>query len=225
VSTYPGLQGGVHRFGPDEVVRWWKLSTYFLPALAELDPSASGPFPTPIPPAPVKVPLVTPPPGPFPLGGPWDQIVIELTGRRWLLGKPGVYRTEDPADQWIYTELRAERVERLFRVRGIKVPDSLGQTDGPEGERLPVILGDVGSKPTIRGVEVDPLTPARHAVITALLNVWPKGLTKDKLATESGHGDAVNLLKQIRKSSPLWKSVILLPGKTGRGLGYRIAPK
>lgn len=89
--------------------------------------------------------------------------------------------------------------------------------------RPPVQLGKPTDPPKIRGVEVQRLTPGKYNVISTLLKVWPKGLSKDGLADKSGHPDAVNMLKELSGQCPRWKEVIVLPGTEGRGEGYRIA--
>lgn len=66
-------------------------------------------------------------------------------------------------------------------------------------------------------IEIEKLTPARYAVVKALLLAGEKRLTKDELAEKSGKVDAVNILKRLAKSSALWKSVIFLAGSTGGG--------
>lgn len=96
----------------------------------------------------------------------------------------------------------------------------------PEIKVIPgpaVVLGRVGAKPTVFGKELDVLTPARHNVIQALLKVWPEGLSKDELPRKSGHRDAVNVIKTVKKLSDEWNAAVLTPGRSGRGLGYRIA--
>jgi len=85
----------------------------------------------------------------------------------------------------------------------------------------PVILGKPGEKTIVRGKRKDRLTLPRHNVIKALLAAGDDGLSKDSLATESGHGDAVGILKRLAKSDPDWKTVIKLAGKPGGR--YRIS--
>jgi hypothetical protein len=111
----------------------------------------------------------------------------------------------------------------LLRVGPTRIPSGGEQAPEAPSPGPPVILGKPGEKPKIRGKEVPSLTVARYNVVMTLLKVWPNGLSKDELPDKSGHPDAVNVIKEVRKLSPEWESVILLPGRTQRGLGYRIA--
>jgi hypothetical protein len=83
-----------------------------------------------------------------------------------------------------------------------------------------VVLGNFGEKPVVDGKELDPLTVPQHNVIRALIDAGDKGLSKDKLATKSGHGDAHRILKRVAESDPAWASRIQLAGRPGGG--YRI---
>jgi hypothetical protein len=80
----------------------------------------------------------------------------------------------------------------------------------------PVKLNEKDHSAIVLGVRKDGLTDARFAVIQALLKVWPEGLSKDQLVRQSGHDDAVNVLKRLAKSDQDWGKVIQLPGKPGR---------
>lgn len=82
-----------------------------------------------------------------------------------------------------------------------------------------VILKGQGERPIVLDEEQEQLTIPGYKVIRALLEA--KGsLTKDELVKNSGHEDAVNILKRL-KNKPGWEKVIQLPGKSGRG--YRIS--
>jgi hypothetical protein len=59
------------------------------------------------------------------------------------------------------------------------------------------------------------LTTAQYDVVEALLAASDDGLSKDELATNSKHDDAVNVLKRLAKSDPDWGTVIRLAGKKG----------
>jgi hypothetical protein len=85
-----------------------------------------------------------------------------------------------------------------------------------------VVLQGENAPPIIRGKEMpEPLSRERYHVIKAVLDTWPNGLKKDALIKRSGHSDAVNIFKTLKRSSPEWDSALLLPVK--RGVGYRIA--
>jgi|GEM_PF-6004372 len=90
---------------------------------------------------------------------------------------------------------------------------------GPTGP--PVTLGKSGDEPIVRGKRKGRLTLPRHNVVEALLAASDDGLSKDSLATESGHSDAVNILKRLAESDPDWKAVIKLAGRPGGR--YRIS--
>ena len=64
---------------------------------------------------------------------------------------------------------------------------------------------------------------ARFNIIKALIDANEKGLTGDELVTKSGHGGAVNTLKNLAKSDADWEAVISLPGQPGGR--YRIVWK
>src|SRR5271157_2793749 len=61
----------------------------------------------------------------------------------------------------------------------------------------PVFLGKPGEEPVVRGKRKGRLTLPRHNVIEALLAAGDDGLSKDSLASKSGHADAVNILKRL----------------------------
>lgn len=85
-------------------------------------------------------------------------------------------------------------------------------TNGPS-----VVLGDPGRPCAVRGKEKKPLTDAQRAVVAALIEAGPNGLTKDSL--ELIRPSARRILKQLQQDCD-WAQVILMPGQTnGR---YRI---
>ena len=63
------------------------------------------------------------------------------------------------------------------------------------------------------------LTVPRFAVVKALVEQYPGTCTKDELVTKSGRDGAVNVLKGLRSSDPVWEAVIKLAGKAGGGYG------
>jgi hypothetical protein len=109
--------------------------------------------------------------------------------------------------------------EILARSKAATAPPN----ETPKPPSPPVILGDLGDKPRVRGEEVPPLNKPRFDVIKALLDVWPKRLSKDELIAKSGHQDAVGILRRLAKHKrrPEWASVIELAGE--RCVGYGIA--
>jgi hypothetical protein len=78
-----------------------------------------------------------------------------------------------------------------------------------------VILGQRGEHVFVSGIEKRRLSDAQYDVISTLLKVNDKGLGKDQLASQSGHGDAVRVLKRLSRADEDWRNVIVLPGKTG----------
>jgi hypothetical protein len=77
------------------------------------------------------------------------------------------------------------------------------QSAGP-----PVILGKFGDEPIVNGKRKARLNKPRFDVIEALLAAGDDGLSKDSLATESGHGDAHRILGRLAQSDADWKAVI-----------------
>jgi hypothetical protein len=75
--------------------------------------------------------------------------------------------------------------------------------------------------PLVDGKEKGLLTEPQYNVVLALLEAGESGLSKDELIKKSGHPSAVRILKNLSRSGPDWRSVILLPGR--RGLRYRLA--
>lgn len=156
----------------------------------------------------------------------WDAL-LKAYGHLHELRMHGFDVPEAPEPRYVQmTEDEAADKLRCIAVR-LEAGDR-GPVESPASRadepRASVWLGKPGDRPKIRGKHVPRLTPARYNVIKALLDRWPDGLSKDELVTESGHGDAVNIVKTIYKLSPEWTSAIKLPGREGRGEGYRILP-
>ena len=82
-----------------------------------------------------------------------------------------------------------------------------------------ILLFGRGENPVVNGVEKDHLSTAQYDVVLALLEAGDKGLTKDMLDHQSGHGDARKTLKRLAKDDD-WNTVISFPGVSGRG--YRL---
>jgi len=83
-----------------------------------------------------------------------------------------------------------------------------------------VILGKRGDDPIVRGNKKARLLVSQYNVIKALLDAGDEGLSKNALEEKSGHTDAVNILKRLRKDAD-WERVIQL-GKRAGGR-YRIS--
>jgi len=79
-----------------------------------------------------------------------------------------------------------------------------------------------GEQPKVRDKKKPILTAARYNVVQALIESGDAGLRKDALSHESGHSDALGVLKRLAESDRDWKAVICFPGKHGQGKGYRI---
>ena len=75
-------------------------------------------------------------------------------------------------------------------------------------------------EPIVKDKKKPTLNNPQYDVVLALLKTGDKGLTKDRLDRESGHGDARKILKRLSDADPDWQSVISFPGTTGKG--YRI---
>jgi len=78
-----------------------------------------------------------------------------------------------------------------------------------------VVLGKRGDEPTVNGKRKKRLTTARYDVVNALLVAGDDGLSKDSLATESGHGDGHRILGRLAKSDSDWELVIQMAGEPG----------
>jgi len=96
----------------------------------------------------------------------------------------------------------------------------------PAGDSPPIADGGTvqlqgRGKPVVVDGKAKPLlTRAQYDVIEVLLNAGEKGLTKDELESQSGHGGARQILRLLANSDPDWADVISFPGAPGRG--YRI---
>ncbi len=120
---------------------------------------------------------------------------------------------------WVNDLASPMGIDRIERIANL-----LDDAEPPPPEapaELPVTLGKPGDEPIVRGKRKDRLTLPRYNVIKALLAAGDDGLSKDSLATESGCGDAVGILKRLAESDPDWKTVIKLAGKPGGR--YRIS--
>ena len=95
-----------------------------------------------------------------------------------------------------------------------------GKRDGPVAQSDRVCLFGMNKAPTIDGKPKGNLTDAQYNVIQALIEATTKGLNKDELITQSGHGGAREVLTTLSKKDSDSKSVIQFAGKTGRR--YRI---
>ena len=111
-------------------------------------------------------------------------------------------------------------VLKAIHLESIKAIDRLEEPPGEPRPEPPVRLGGPDELPQIRGAKVPLLNEQQYKVIRALLDVWPKGLSGDKLWRVAGVGDAVGILRRLRKLTE-WESAIIFPGDDGGG--YRIA--
>jgi hypothetical protein len=97
--------------------------------------------------------------------------------------------------------------------------DSLGVPNSPDRQTIeqsappqpqPVVeLRGSAQKPIINGVEVEPLSQPRYAVVKALLAAGPDGLSKSEL--ERVKGDAVKYLRELSKLLH-WQDAINMAG-------------
>lgn len=94
-------------------------------------------------------------------------------------------------------------------------PGSPSLPDKPECASAQVALYGPGTKPIVNGKSKPVLTPAQYAVVIALIEAGPDGLTKDRFDRKSGHGDSRKIMKRLADSDPDWRAVLLLAGKTG----------
>jgi hypothetical protein len=106
-------------------------------------------------------------------------------------------------------------VENLRKVPAADIPDI-----EPVAASEQVQLFGPGEHPMVKGEQKPPLSRAAYDVVCALIRAGKTGLTKDRLDTESGHGDARKTMKRLADGDRDWKAVLVFPGKPGRG--YRI---
>jgi len=74
-----------------------------------------------------------------------------------------------------------------------------------------VQLFGLGERPMVKGKQKPPLSKAAYDVVCALIRAGESGLTKDKLDTESGHGDARKIMKRMADGDRDWKAVLVFP--------------
>lgn len=109
---------------------------------------------------------------------------------------------------------------RLVHFGSTKPDDKPTLPQAGENRDSPVVLQGPGKPVIVLGHEKPPLSEGQYPVVEALVQAWPKGLTKDAL--EIGRGAARRALKKLVNSSdPDWSKVIHLPGKPQSG-GYRL---
>jgi hypothetical protein len=96
-------------------------------------------------------------------------------------------------------------------------------TAAAESSGCPVVILDQRQRRVKVLGQTKQLTAARFAVIKALIEQFPGTHTKDELVRTSQRDGAVNILKGLRNSDPVWESIIKLAGTTGGGYGL-VAP-
>ncbi len=96
-----------------------------------------------------------------------------------------------------------------------KFDPSLAKSDYPS-----LILGKPGAVPVVKGRPKRSLTLPQHDTVRALVEAGERGLNKDDLVNNSGHPDAINIVKRLAKSDPDWGSILHLPGRSGER--YRV---
>jgi hypothetical protein len=84
----------------------------------------------------------------------------------------------------------------------------------------PVRFCGEGNEPEVLGHSKLPLGVTEQAVIKALVEAFPGGLTKGILERKTGT-DPHKVLSRMQSRDPDWAKVIVRPGKAGRG-GYRL---
>jgi hypothetical protein len=90
------------------------------------------------------------------------------------------------------------------------------RTPRPKAAPAPaVVLNGQGKPPVVRGQRKPVLTFAQYNVVTALLQAGEGGLSKDELARDSGHTDALGILRRLARKDPDWAAVIRFAGQTG----------
>jgi hypothetical protein len=93
--------------------------------------------------------------------------------------------------------------------------------DNPPAALPKLRLGRPGEPASIDDQEMRLLTDSQRAVLAALLESGPEGLDTEEIESKSGQGGWRQTLLRLKKSHPLWDSIILFPGRPwGR---YRLA--
>jgi hypothetical protein len=149
--------------------------------------------------------------------------------KRWANSVLGTHPTSEAAEEFLsrlarqiqgtFEEAREMRlldaVELLSPSRTAGLPSDLPPGGESAAAVSPVILGKPTDEPVVHGKRKPRLTAPRYKVVKALLEAGEDGLSKDSLATESGHTDAVGILKRLAESDDDWRAVILLAGVPG----------
>ena len=78
----------------------------------------------------------------------------------------------------------------------------------PVAQSKQVKLFGRGERPMVKNKYKPPLSSAAYDVVYTLIQAGDAGLTKDKLDTESGHGDARKTMKRLADRDCDWKAVL-----------------
>jgi hypothetical protein len=92
-----------------------------------------------------------------------------------------------------------------------------GLPDAKSGTKPPVQLFGVNVPARVLNGRLRIETTGQYNVVQTLINAYPNRLTKSVLGVKSGHPDAVNILKRLRKKHKSWERVIHLAGVAGGG--------
>lgn len=155
------------------------------------------------------------------VSGKWNFGDIEAGTRRWQEDQtlPSVQPIVERMTEWDRQGVTGELLAALWE----RYPTEClsAGLSAPTPCLISVVLRDLGEGPIVRGAPKAPMSRKRYAVIKALLDAHPHGLSEDELKKRSGLTDARKIMYALRDSDEDWKAVLLLPGNTGAG--YRIA--
>jgi hypothetical protein len=158
---------------------------------------------------------------------------VTLSGRQsrhWLER----FGLADPVSRWEalgIEPLQGRILEQLVRLESDPTADPQVEILDPSDEYLEelsagaepaaspsFVLGDPAKRrPIYNGKPLKRLTKAQYDVVKAVLEAGPEGLTNDDLVMRSRHGGAVNDLKRLLKSQPVYSSLMAASGRERRG--------
>jgi hypothetical protein len=130
----------------------------------------------------------------------------------------------DHAAWWSGIDRQLARMELFHGLAGTSSV-FVDRSDGPLVPRVgecPVVIKD--NDAYVRDQKLPRLTPARFAVVKALVNAYPKRLRTKELIDASFKSDAGRYLNEIASTHPEWAKVLSLPEGYGDGFSIFRSP-
>jgi integrase len=165
-------------------------------------------------------------------GDSWKPEVADQVGKsEWLFPsfRPGA---RGPWTRFDSVSGRIKAAGRAAEVEDLRLPDLLyihrylvvpavivlrPDQAAPVACVSPVLLGGPRTPPLALGKEMSILTAAEFAIVRALLDVFPNGLSWPELDRRSGYDFSRTTVKRLKAKDPLWDQVIKLPRETPHG--------